>query len=93
MRDVAGTPLAFDWIVKAEGMAERTCKVEVLYNFPMTMTFDNDNLNGVAWDAAGNPLFLTECQVKVTAADGTTGYGHIERSNRKNNLTNTDLAR
>jgi hypothetical protein len=69
-----------------DGHGEPTFQVEVFHTFPATITFDNDNINGCAWDAEGDPLFLTECQVAVTAPDGSVGYGHIERSNRRSCL-------
>jgi hypothetical protein len=87
MADVAATPQQFDWVLKAEGGESLKYRVEVLHNFPMTITFDNDNINGIAWDAVGDPLFFTECQVRVTAPDGTVGYGHVERSNRRSCLS------
>lgn len=83
LTSVVGAPLQFDWVFKAEGSEKVTYRVEILHSFPCSTTFNNDNINGIAWDAAGDPLFLVECQVKVTAPDGTVGYGHIERSNRK----------
>lgn len=88
LEDVFGAPQQFDYVIKAEGMAARTYRVEVLHNCPCTITFDNDNINGVGWDLPGDPLFLVESQVRVTAPDGSIGYGHIERSNKKSLLTN-----
>jgi hypothetical protein len=49
------------------GHGELTFQVEVFHTFPATITFDIDNINGCAWDAEDDPLFLTECQVAVTA--------------------------
>ena len=83
---VLGVPLKFDFVIKPDGGEKQTYKVEVLHNFPMTITFDNDNINGIDWELPGDPLFLTECQVKVVAPDGSVGYGHIERSNRRSSL-------
>lgn len=85
--DVLGAPQAFDWILQHEGGEAETYRVEVLNSFPCSVTQDNDNINGIAWDAAGDPLFLTECQCKITAPDGTVGYGHIERSNRRSSFS------
>ena len=84
--DVFGAPQQFDWHMKLAGKGEMTFRIEVLHSFPATITFDNDNINGCDWDAVGDPMFLTECPVRVTAPDGTVGYGHIERSNRRSCL-------
>lgn len=81
--DVLGSPREFDWVLKVSGHGEMTFRVEVLHTFPATITFDNDNINGIDWEIPGNPLYPTECQVRVTAPDGAVGYGHIERSNRR----------
>jgi hypothetical protein len=83
---VLGAPTEFDWLLKVEGQ-ERIFRVEVLHNFPATITHDNDNINGTDWDLPGDPLFLSECQVKVTDPDGAIGYGHIERSTRRSCMT------
>lgn len=84
--DVYGAPQQFDWRLKVEGHGELTFGVEVLHSFPATITFENDNINGIDWEAQGDPLFVTECQVRVRAPDGAVGYGHIERSNRRSCL-------
>lgn len=87
LADVLGTPRVFDWHVGLEDGERVTLHVEVLHGFPMTVTPDNDNINGIAWDAAaGDPLFMVECQAKVTLANGVAGYGHVERSNRRSCL-------
>jgi hypothetical protein len=83
---VYGAPQQFEWLLKVEGQ-ELVYTVDVLHTFPATITFDNDNINGTDWEAPGDPLFLSECQVRVTAPDGAIGYGHIERSNRRSSLT------
>lgn len=86
LEDVLGSPGRFNWTMEVDGHGELTFQVEVIHTVPATITFDNDNINGCAWDAEGDPLFLTECQVAVTAPDGSVGYGHIERSNRRSCL-------
>ncbi|MET0984775.1 MAG: hypothetical protein ABW034_05135 [Steroidobacteraceae bacterium] len=83
LQNVLGAPHEFEWKLKVEGKKEMALRVEVLHDFPMTVTFDNDNINGVAWDAQGDPLYMIESQVRVTAPDGSVGYGHVERSNRR----------
>ena len=84
--NVLSTPHKFDLVLQTEGGERQTFKVEILHTFPMTITFDNENINGIDWELPGDPLFLTECQAKITAPDGSVGYGHIERSNRRSVL-------
>ncbi|MCW2620596.1 MAG: hypothetical protein JWL64_198 [Frankiales bacterium] len=81
--DVLGAPHEFDWVLDVAGQGELTFRVEVLHTFPNTITLDNDNINGIDWEIPGDPLYPTECQVRVTAPDGAVGYGHLERSNRR----------
>ncbi|MDY0013947.1 MAG: hypothetical protein RBS40_13765 [Rhodocyclaceae bacterium] len=83
--DVLGNPTEFDWLIKVEGQ-EMIYRVGVLHTFPSTITFDNDNINGIDWLIPGDPLYPIECQVRVTAPDGAVGYGHIERSTRRSCL-------
>lgn len=83
LTDVFGTHEQYDWVLQTEGEKPQTFRVEVLHTFPMTITSENDNINGTYWDAPGDPIFFSECQVKVTAPDGAVGYGHIERTNRR----------
>lgn len=85
-QDALGAPCVFDWKLVLEDGESITLRVDVMHTFPMTMTFDNDNINGVAWDLPGDPLFLVENLVKVTMPDRRVGYGHIERSNRRSCL-------
>lgn len=84
--DVLGAPQLFDWVIVVKGLGELTYRVEVLHTFSLTITDNNDNINGCDWDVPGDPLYMTECQVKVTAPDGSIGYGHIERSVRRSSL-------
>jgi hypothetical protein len=87
LMDIFNIPKSFDWPLKIEGGEVLTYKVEVLHSFPASITENNDNINGIFWEAAGDPVFLTECQVKVTAPDGAVGYGHLELSNRRSSMS------
>lgn len=84
--DVFSSHEKFDWILQTEGAQPQTFRVEVEHTFPMTITSENDNINGTFWDAPGDPIFFSELQVKVTAPDGSVGYGHIERTNRRSHI-------
>ncbi|MBU1054701.1 MAG: hypothetical protein KKC46_12885 [Proteobacteria bacterium] len=90
LNDVFSMHDQYDWILQAEGDKPKTFRVEVMHTFPMTITNENDNINGFYWDAPGDPMFFTECQVKVTAPDGAVGYGHIERTNRRSCVLHCD---
>jgi hypothetical protein len=53
---------------------------EQVHGLPMTMTPDNNYINGINWDGAGDPVALIEGISRLTTADGTVGYVHLERS-------------
>jgi hypothetical protein len=52
---------------------------EQVHALPMTLTQDNDNINGIDWDAPRG-VALVEGISKLTFSDGQVGYAHLERS-------------
>jgi hypothetical protein len=40
----------------------------------------------------GNPLFFSECIARYETADGQVGYGHLERSARRERISRETLA-
>lgn len=60
---------------------------ELLHALPVTITLDNENINGVDWELDGDPLVLVEGKARLTAADGTVAYGFHERSALRSRLT------
>lgn len=83
LMDISNIPKSFDWPLQTKDGELLMYHLEVMHSFPATITEKNDNINGIFWEATGDPIFLTECQVKVTAPDGAVGYGHLELSNRR----------
>jgi hypothetical protein len=60
--------------------------VELIHALPMTITVDNDNINGVDWEIGGNPMVLVEGNGRLAAADGSVLYCFHERSVRRSAL-------
>jgi hypothetical protein len=56
-----------------------TLTVDEVHSLPMTMTQENDNINGIDWDSPG-AIGMIEGISRFTTADGVVGYGHLERS-------------
>jgi hypothetical protein len=56
---------------------------ELIHALPMTITENNDNVNGVDWEIDSNPLIIIEGKGKLTAPDGTVAYCFHERSRRR----------
>jgi hypothetical protein len=54
------------------------------------MTDRNDNLNGIGWELDDDTLILTECVARITASDGSVGYGQVERSVRRKDFAARD---
>jgi hypothetical protein len=86
LQDAEGGPGAAELVVKPAGEDELALQLELLHGLPMTVTEDNDNVNGVDWEAAGDPIVLVEGIGRVTAPDGTVGHGMFERGVRRSML-------
>jgi hypothetical protein len=56
---------------------------ELIHALPMTITDDNDNINGIEWEIEGDPLVLIEGKARLTSADGTVVYCFFERSRHR----------
>lgn len=56
---------------------------ELIHALPMTITEENDNINGVDWEIPGNPLVLIEGKARLTAPDGSVAYCFFERSRHR----------
>jgi hypothetical protein len=91
--DLLGAPHRFRSSLKTASGRELDLEIEVLHTFPMTMTEEhNDNINGLDWDVPGNPLLFTECIARYETGDGQVGYGHLERSARRERVSRDTLA-
>jgi len=85
LESVLGAPHASDIVVSGPD-GPVTLAAEVVHTLPLTITDDNENINGVDWELAGDPICFAECVVRLTAPDGAVGFGHFERSARRSAL-------
>jgi hypothetical protein len=69
--------------IVTEGGEKMPLTVERLHTYFMTITEDNDNINGLDWEIAGDPVFFLESPVRLTTSSGESIYGHLERSARR----------
>jgi hypothetical protein len=86
LNDAAGGPEMQELVVQHEGGELLNIQTELLASLPMTITEVNDNINGIDWEADGDPVVLIEGIAKLTEPDGTVGYGMYERGVRRNTL-------
>lgn len=81
LSDLSAPDEQFDvLIVPAEGADPIRLRAEVLHGVATTNTLDRDCIIGVDWDADPVPYLPVESIIRLTAPDGTVGYGHTERS-------------
>lgn len=77
-------PSSFECTLVHDG--EKTpVRIDVLSHAPISITADNDNINGVDRDGP-DLLVLSEARVQLTLPDGTTGHAHLERSIQRSGL-------
>jgi hypothetical protein len=62
---------------------------ELVHTVPITITEDNDNINGIDWVLPGNPVIFSEGAGRFVAPDGQVLYGFHERSSRRSMLAGT----
>lgn len=86
LSDLTGGPHHFPLRIDSVDGQTTTLDVEIIHTLPVTMTDRNDNLNGIGWELDDDTLILTECVARITAADGSVGYGQVERSVRRKTL-------
>jgi hypothetical protein len=80
MADAEGGPVAGRLLIATESGEVLEFDTELLHALPMTITVDNDNINGVDWELEGDPIVIVEGKGKLTAADGSVAYCFHERS-------------
>jgi hypothetical protein len=82
---VLGDPHVSDIVVNGpQGLIR--LRAEVIHTLPLTITEANENFNGIDWELDGDPICFTECIARLTAPDGSVGFGHFERSARRSAL-------
>jgi len=82
-----GGPASQRLVVQHVDGERKELTVELLHSIPMVITEDNDNCNGIDWDLPGDPVVLTEGIARLTAPDGSVGYGFWERGARRSTVT------
>ena len=70
-------------IERTDGGPPYVIRMEVLHTTAISVTQRNENLNGTGWDLPDDTLLFTESAVRLTAASGEIGYGHLERAARR----------
>jgi hypothetical protein len=60
---------------------------ELVHALPMTITDDNDNINGIDWELAADPIVLIEGFGRLVAPDGEVLHCFHERSLRRDQLS------
>jgi hypothetical protein len=90
-QDLLGGPHSLRATLSTKSGQQLEIDAEVVHIYPMTISEENDNINGLDWDVPGDPLFFTECIARYTTGDGQIGYGHLERSARRSRVDETSL--
>ncbi|MEA2166856.1 MAG: hypothetical protein QOF76_156 [Solirubrobacteraceae bacterium] len=80
MEDSAGGPVHGEAVIEIEGGETFTFASELVHAFPMTMTMDNEYVNGVDWESAADNVVLIEGKGKLVAPDGSVAWCFHERS-------------
>jgi hypothetical protein len=83
IEDSAGGPIFGDAVIETDSGQHLEFRTELVHALPMTVTLDNDNINGVDWQIDGNPMVIVEGKGRLTAPDGTVAYCFHERSTRR----------
>lgn len=77
---------SWETTISTAGGQQVPLKVEALHLFLMTITDDNDNINGLDWEIDGDPTFFLESPLRLTTPGGDHAYGHLERSVRRSRV-------
>jgi hypothetical protein len=83
LEDSAGGPIRGEVVIEIESGEMLRFDSELIHALPMTITLDNDNINGVDWEIGGDPIVLIEGKGRLTAPDGSVVYCFHERSARR----------
>jgi hypothetical protein len=86
VQDARGGPRTSPMIVTDASGQTTSLEVELVHALPITITSDNDNINGIDWELDEDPMILIEGIGRFTDAEGNVGYGMHERSQRRSAL-------
>lgn len=83
MTTLVGQPATSRGLLTLADGRKLELQVEVLGFMPITINDANENLNGCDWEDKQGTVLYNECWARYTLEDGTVGYGHLERSARR----------
>jgi hypothetical protein len=86
LADSAGGPVHGDGLIETTSGERLRFSTELVHALPMTITLDNDNINGIDWQLDGDPLVVIEGKGRLTLADGTVAHCFHERSARRSHV-------
>jgi hypothetical protein len=86
LADAAGGPVNGEALIETDSGERLRFASELVHALPMTITLDNDNINGVDWELEGDPVVIIEGKGRLTAPDGTVAYCFHERSARRSEV-------
>jgi hypothetical protein len=86
MTDATGSPTHSELVFEI-GSGERfEFHAELVHTLPMTITEENDNINGVDWETPGDPVIFSEGNGRLTSPAGEVLHCFHERSARRSML-------
>lgn len=80
LEDAAGGPVHGEGLIETESGERLEFSAELVHALPMTITRENENINGVDWELEGDPLVLIEGKGRLRFADGAVAHCFHERS-------------
>jgi hypothetical protein len=86
LRDAAGAPASGRLAFETDAGRTGSYAVELRHAAPLSITEDNDNMNGVSWEVDGDPVVVVEGNARLVADDGTVLHAFHERSMRRSLL-------
>ena len=81
--DALGGPRKTSAVLTLSDDTKVAFDAEVIAMWPITINHANENLNGFDWEHPQGTVLWNECWTRYTLPDGTIGYGHLERSFRR----------
>jgi hypothetical protein len=86
--DTIGGPRDYEIVLTKTTGGTLPLKARTLLAQMLTITGDNDNVNGIYWDGDDGSTVHWDSTVELTLPDGQRGYGYAERGMRLKDLKN-----
>jgi hypothetical protein len=86
LADATGGPVVSDLLIETESGERLEYSCELVHGMPMTMTVDNDNINGIDWEVGDDPVVIIEGKGRLTAPNGSVAHCYHERSSVRSRL-------